>query len=173
MFSGSSFQQLRLHSQIEGSWYVFVFFFLKNLESCVKRSSIRMIFSISFTYWDQFDSLFFQSFPFPLFHFPWAFISQSEQTNQSFLLFWKTFFDWLVFGLRLKGISNRVDESSASIGKRYARNDELGTPYGITIDFQTLDDGTVTLRERDSTRQIRDSVSLILSGFFIYFWMSD
>lgn len=34
--------------------------------------------------------------------------------------------------LRKLGISNRVDDSSASIGKRYARNDELGTPFGIT-----------------------------------------
>jgi glycyl-tRNA synthetase len=37
--------------------------------------------------------------------------------------------------LRAAGISARVDDSSATIGKRYSRNDELGTPYGITIDF--------------------------------------
>ncbi|CAG8055384.1 unnamed protein product, partial [Penicillium nalgiovense] len=38
--------------------------------------------------------------------------------------------------LRKAGVSNRVDDSSASIGKRYSRNDELGTPFGITVDFQ-------------------------------------
>lgn len=38
---------------------------------------------------------------------------------------------------------------------RYSRNDELGTPLGITVDFQSLKDGTVTLRDRDTTRQVR------------------
>jgi glycyl-tRNA synthetase len=52
--------------------------------------------------------------------------------------------------LRKLGISHSIDSSSASIGKRYARNDELGTPFGITVDFDSLKDGTVTLRERDS-----------------------
>lgn len=65
-------------------------------------------------------------------------------------------------GLRRLGITNKVDESSVSIGKRYARNDELGTPFGITVDFQTLNDDTVTLRERDSTLQIREKVCLQL-----------
>jgi glycyl-tRNA synthetase len=37
--------------------------------------------------------------------------------------------------LRSAGIASRVDDSSASIGKRYARNDELGTPFGVTVDF--------------------------------------
>ena len=57
--------------------------------------------------------------------------------------------------LRKLGIANIFDASSASIGKRYARNDELGTPLGITIDFDTLKDGSVTLRERDSMVQVR------------------
>lgn len=57
--------------------------------------------------------------------------------------------------LRRLGIANRVDDSSASIGKRYARNDELGTPFGVTVDFQSLKDNTFTLRERDSTSQVR------------------
>ena len=48
-----------------------------------------------------------------------------------------------------------MDDSSQSIGRRYARNDELGTPFGITVDFQTVKDQTITLRERDSTEQIR------------------
>lgn len=59
--------------------------------------------------------------------------------------------------LRAHGISNKVDDSGQSIGRRYARNDELGTPFGITVDFQSVKDNTVTLRERDSTTQIRAS----------------
>lgn len=64
--------------------------------------------------------------------------------------------------LRRLGVSNRVDDSSASIGKRYARNDELGTPFGITVDFQSVKDNTFTLRDRDSTRQVRASEDEIL-----------
>lgn len=64
--------------------------------------------------------------------------------------------------LRALEISNKVDDSSTAIGRRYARNDELGTPFGITIDFQTVSDGSLTLRERDSTKQIRASESEIL-----------
>lgn len=48
-----------------------------------------------------------------------------------------------------------VDDSSASIGKRYARNDEIGIPFYVTIDFQSLLDETVTVRERDSMAQLR------------------
>jgi glycyl-tRNA synthetase len=57
--------------------------------------------------------------------------------------------------LRQMGISTRVDDSSATIGKRYSRSDELGTPLGITVDFQSVKDGTFTLRDRDSTKQVR------------------
>lgn len=64
--------------------------------------------------------------------------------------------------MRKQGIANRVDNSSATIGKRYARNDELGTPFGVTVDFQTVKDGTVTLRERDSMKQVRSSVEEIV-----------
>ena len=44
---------------------------------------------------------------------------------------------------------------SGSIGKRYRRQDEIGTPYCITIDFETLDDGCVTVRDRDTMEQVR------------------
>jgi hypothetical protein len=37
--------------------------------------------------------------------------------------------------MRRQGVASRVDDSSASIGKKYARNDELGTPFGCTVDF--------------------------------------
>ncbi|KAG0017745.1 Glycine--tRNA ligase 1, mitochondrial [Podila clonocystis] len=64
--------------------------------------------------------------------------------------------------LRRSGVSSKVDDSGASIGRRYARNDELGTPFGITVDFQSVQDNTVTLRERDSTKQIRESIDVIV-----------
>jgi glycyl-tRNA synthetase len=46
-------------------------------------------------------------------------------------------------------------DETQSIGKRYARQDEIGTPLCITIDFDTLDDRAVTVRDRDSTEQVR------------------
>lgn len=66
--------------------------------------------------------------------------------------------------LRHLGISNRVDDSSATIGKRYSRNDELGTPLGITVDFQSVKDNTFTLRDRDSTKQVRSDEETICSA---------
>jgi glycyl-tRNA synthetase len=49
------------------------------------------------------------------------------------------------------------DETQA-IGRRYRRQDELGTPYCVTIDFDTLDDRAVTVRERDSMAQDRVAI---------------
>ena len=46
-------------------------------------------------------------------------------------------------------------DDSASIGKRYRRQDEIGTPWALTIDHQTLEDGTITIRDRDSLAQER------------------
>ena len=40
-------------------------------------------------------------------------------------------------------------------GRRYARTDEIGVPFGVTVDGQTAEDGTATLRERDSMAQVR------------------
>lgn len=60
---------------------------------------------------------------------------------------------------------------TGSIGRRYARQDEKGTPLGVTIDFDTLEDDTVTVRDRDTTKQVRvkiseleDAVSALLAG---------
>ncbi|KAI0192421.1 glycyl-tRNA synthetase 1 [Astrocystis sublimbata] len=64
--------------------------------------------------------------------------------------------------LRAMGITNNIDSSGASIGKRYARNDELGTPLGITVDFDTVANGSVTLRDRDTTSQVRGSEDEVL-----------
>lgn len=53
------------------------------------------------------------------------------------------------------GVSYKIDDSGQAIGRRYARTDEIGIPFGITVDFQSPKDQTVTLRERDSMEQIR------------------
>ena len=50
-------------------------------------------------------------------------------------------------------------DDTGSIGKRYRRNDEIGTPYCVTIDFDTANDQSVTVRERDSMKQIRIKIS--------------
>jgi len=53
-------------------------------------------------------------------------------------------------------VSHKVDDSSGAIGKRYARTDEVAIPYGICVDFDSLKEPhTVTLRERDSMKQVR------------------
>ena len=49
-------------------------------------------------------------------------------------------------------------EEKDAIGKRYRRQDAIGTPYCITIDHQTLEDNTVTLRDRDTMKQERVSI---------------
>jgi len=59
-----------------------------------------------------------------------------------------------------EGISCHYDDAG-SIGRRYARMDEVGTPYCITIDYDTLKDNTVTIRDRDTTKQIRIKKDLI------------
>ena len=50
-------------------------------------------------------------------------------------------------------------DDNGNIGKRYRRQDEIGTPHCVVIDFQTLEDGTVTVRERDTTEQRRVDVN--------------
>ncbi len=52
-------------------------------------------------------------------------------------------------------------DEAGSIGRRYRRQDEAGTPYGVTIDGQTLEDNTVTVRERDSMEQVRVSIDKV------------
>jgi glycyl-tRNA synthetase len=50
-------------------------------------------------------------------------------------------------------------DAGGSIGKRYRRQDEIGTPWGVTVDHQTMEDDTVTLRDRDTLEQERIAVS--------------
>ena len=58
-------------------------------------------------------------------------------------------------------VSHKVDDSSGSIGRRYARTDEIAIPFGITIDFDTFKTPhSATLRERDSMKQVRINVSI-------------
>jgi glycyl-tRNA synthetase len=54
------------------------------------------------------------------------------------------------------------DETQA-IGRRYRRQDELGTPYCVTIDFDTVTDGAVTVRERDSMAQDRVAIDQLVA----------
>ena len=62
-----------------------------------------------------------------------------------------------------RGVSFKVDDSGTTIGKRYARTDEVGVPFGVTVDFQSVTDRTVTLRERDSMEQIRLPIAEVLN----------
>ena len=55
----------------------------------------------------------------------------------------------------LKWDYSTVYDEKDAIGRRYRRQDALGTPYCVTVDHQTLEDQTVTLRERDSMKQVR------------------
>jgi glycyl-tRNA synthetase len=69
--------------------------------------------------------------------------------------------------LRRAGLNVSCDEAQ-SIGKRYAKHDEIGTPYCITVDPQTLEDGSVTLRFRDTAEQkrlaIAECVQTVIEG---------
>ncbi len=60
-------------------------------------------------------------------------------------------------------------DESGSIGRRYARADEVGTVLGITVDYQTLEDGTVTIRNRDTWRQVRSEINYLPELLFDYF----
>ena len=52
-------------------------------------------------------------------------------------------------------------DQAGSIGRRYRRQDEIGTPFDVTIDHQTMEDDTVTLRDRDSTTQDRIHINAL------------
>lgn len=59
--------------------------------------------------------------------------------------------------LRRRDVSHKIDDSSGSVGRRYARTDEIAIPFGITLDFDSLNQSSAsaTLRERDSCEQVR------------------
>lgn len=66
------------------------------------------------------------------------------------------------------GFTVEYDESG-SIGRRYARADEVGTPVGVTVDYKTLEDNTVTIRDRDTWRQVRNKIDKLPELFHAYF----
>ena len=55
----------------------------------------------------------------------------------------------------MAGISSKVDDSQQTVGKRYARTDECGIPFAVTVDQRTVEDNTVTIRELHTMKQIR------------------
>jgi glycyl-tRNA synthetase len=59
--------------------------------------------------------------------------------------------------LRKKGVFAKYDDSGA-IGRRYRRQDEIGTPYAVTVDYDTKEDHSVTIRDRDSMKQVRIAI---------------
>lgn len=80
------------------------------------------------------------------------------------------FVDNILKNLKKEGVRPKVDGSSESIGKRYARTDEIGIPYGITIDFDTIKENSVTLRHCTSTEQVRvkiDSIATLVRDLSI------
>ena len=58
-------------------------------------------------------------------------------------------------------------DEAGSIGKRYRREDEIGTPYCVTIDFETMNDNCVTIRDRDTMEQVRVNIDELEK------WISD
>lgn len=65
----------------------------------------------------------------------------------------------------LKESYSCVYDETASIGKRYRRQDEIGTPYCVTVDFETLNDNAVTIRDRDSMQQVRIKIAELKKYF--------
>lgn len=68
-----------------------------------------------------------------------------------------------VYMILKKKYGNVMWDDNGNIGKRYRRQDEIGTPYCVVIDFQTLEDNTVTVRDRDTTEQTRIEIATLSS----------
>lgn len=72
-----------------------------------------------------------------------------------------------------EGFVAEYDEAG-SIGRRYARADEIGIPLGVTVDYETLEDNTVTIRDRDSWKQVRSKIEELPGLLHKYFrWKVD
>lgn len=69
-----------------------------------------------------------------------------------------------VYGMLKKELGAVMWDDNGNIGKRYRRQDEIGTPACLTIDFQTLEDNTVTIRDRDTAQQKRVGVADIVAS---------
>lgn len=68
-----------------------------------------------------------------------------------------------------KEIGSVAFDDRGNIGKRYLSQDEIGTPFCVTVDFQSLEDQTVTVRDRDTTKQERVKIDLLLDYFKKHF----
>ena len=55
-------------------------------------------------------------------------------------------------------------DDAQSIGRRYRRQDEIGTPYCVTVDFESLEDHAVTIRDRDSMEQVRVPIANLVAA---------
>lgn len=66
---------------------------------------------------------------------------------------------------KLRLTNSVIFDDRGNIGKRYFAQDEIGTPWCVTVDFQTLDDDTVTIRDRDTTKQIRININKLDNWF--------
>ena len=71
--------------------------------------------------------------------------------------------------LQSLGLGRVMIENSGNIGKNYRRHDEIGTPMCITIDFETLENQSVTVRDRDTMKQERVELSNISTYYSNYF----
>ena len=71
--------------------------------------------------------------------------------------------------LQSLGLGRVMIENSGNIGKNYRRHDEIGTPMCITIDFETLENQSVTVRDRDTMKQERVDLSNISTYYSNYF----
>jgi len=69
-----------------------------------------------------------------------------------------------VYAMLKKEFGSVMWDDNGNIGKRYRRQDEIGTPYCVTIDFDTLEDDTVTVRDRDTAEQKRVKIEELISG---------
>jgi glycyl-tRNA synthetase len=77
--------------------------------------------------------------------------------------------------MMLRGLMTTEYDEGGSIGKRYRRQDEIGTPWCVTIDHDSIEDRTVTIRERDSLTQERvsiDDLPALLSAKLAAVWQS-
>ena len=65
--------------------------------------------------------------------------------------------------LQILGIGRVIFENTGNIGKSYRKHDEIGTPLCITVDFETLEDNTITVRDRDSMKQNRVDIDNLVN----------
>jgi glycyl-tRNA synthetase len=80
----------------------------------------------------------------------WGFPTQGSEEGEDLIKVARDVQAWLQGQFRVE-----YDQTGGNIGRRYRRQDEIGTPFCVTIDFETLQDQAVTIRQRDSTEQER------------------